>query len=104
LQETEPGDCAALRSDEVLTRDSDGPAKPGGLCDDLIERVYGFWPADLGDRLHVFAVLEKRHAERYRPQLQKTLEVCNQFGPIPFHIGLSAGVRSRHQPLSARAS
>ena len=67
--ETEPDDRPALRADEILARQPDGPAETGGLGDDLIERVHGFWPADPRDRLHLLAILEKLHAEGYRPQL-----------------------------------
>ena len=69
LGEAQPDDRPALRSDEILARDADGPAEPGGLRDDLIERVHRFRPADLGDRLHFFPMLEQLHAEPDRPQL-----------------------------------
>jgi hypothetical protein len=55
-----------LRAYEVLAGDADGPAEASGLRDDLVERVYRFRPADLGDCLHLFAPLEKLHAERNR--------------------------------------
>src|SRR6516164_9441100 len=85
LGKTEPDNRPTLGSDEVLARDADSPAEPSRLCHDLIERVHGFRSADPGDRLHVFAVLEKLHTERDRPQPQQALEVGNQFRPIVFH-------------------
>jgi hypothetical protein len=77
-----------LRSDEVLARDADGPAEPGSLRDDLIERVHRFWSADLGDRLHFFAALEELHAERDRPQLEQALQIAGEFRPVVLHSGL----------------
>src|SRR6516162_1179929 len=67
--ETEPDDRPALRADEILARQPDGPTETGGLGDDLIKGVHRFRPADPRDRLHLLAVLEELHAERDRPQL-----------------------------------
>jgi hypothetical protein len=69
FRETEPDDRPALRADEILTRQPDGPAEPRRLGDDLIERVHRFRPPDPRDRLHLLAALEQLHAERDRPQL-----------------------------------
>jgi hypothetical protein len=69
LGSTEPDHRTALRTDEIFARQPDGPAEAGGLGDDLIEGVHSFWPANPRDRLHLFAILEKLHAEGYRPQL-----------------------------------
>jgi hypothetical protein len=74
-----------LRADEILARNADDPAEAGGLRDDLIERVHGFRPANLRDRLHVVAVFEELHAKRDRPQLQQALQVCAELCPVRRH-------------------
>jgi hypothetical protein len=74
-----------MRPNEILAGDADRPTKPGGLRDDLIERVDGFRPADPRDRLHFAAALEQLHAERDGPQLQQALQIGGQFPPIMRH-------------------
>ena len=91
--QAEADDCSALRADEVLAGDADGPAEAGGLRDDLVERVHRFRPADPRDRLHLFTVLEKLHTERYRPQLQQPLEIGGGFAQSCFVSAFLEAVR-----------
>ena len=69
FRQTEPDHRPALRTNEILARQPDGPAETSGLGDDLIERVHRFRPPNPRDRLHLLATLEELHAERDRPQL-----------------------------------
>jgi hypothetical protein len=69
LGQPEPDDGTALRADEIIARDPDGPTEARRLGDDLIEGVHRFRPPDPRDRLHLLAALEQLHAERDRPQL-----------------------------------
>jgi len=89
FREAEPDHRPALRSDEVLARDADGPAEPGRLCNDLIERVHGFRTANPRDGLHLAAILEELHAKRDHPQLQQALQVGGELCPILRHSRLS---------------
>jgi len=54
--------------------------------DDLIESVYGFWPADLRDRLHVLAALEELHTKRDGFEPQEAFEIGGEFGPVVHHV------------------
>ena len=58
LRKPEPDHRPALRADEIIAREPDGPAEAGGLRDDLIERVHRFRPPDPRDRFHFFAAFE----------------------------------------------
>jgi len=69
LREPEPDHRSALRADEILAREPDGPAETSGLRDNLVKGVHRFRPPDPRDRLHLLAALEELHAERDRPQL-----------------------------------
>jgi hypothetical protein len=69
FRETEPDHRPALRANQILARQPDGPAEARGLRDDLIEGVHRFRPADARDPLHFLAALEELHAKRDRPQL-----------------------------------
>ena len=64
---------AALRADEVLAGDADGPPEARGLADHLIQRMHGFRAADARDRFHVRAPLEQFHREDDAPQPKQLL-------------------------------
>jgi hypothetical protein len=89
FRQTEPDHRTALRTDEILARQSDGPTKTSGLGNDLIQGVHRFRPSNPWDRLHLLATLEELHAERDRPQLQKALQIGDKFGPVGVHHGIS---------------
>src|SRR5438067_2081927 len=72
--QTEADHRAALRSDEILARNTDSPTEASGLRDHLVERVHAFRPTDPRDRLHLVAALEQLHAEWDRSQLQQALQ------------------------------
>src|SRR2546430_3812651 len=83
-------DRTALRPDQVVSGDADGPSEPRRLRNHLIQRMDRFGSANLGDRFHVCATLEKLHAKRDRAQLQEGLEFHGEIAnPVRYKFNTS---------------
>lgn len=60
----------ALRADEIIRRDADGPSKARSLTDDLIKRVNRLGTANAINRLHLLAAHKHLHAEGNGAELE----------------------------------
>src|SRR5262249_26326654 len=89
LRKPEPNHRSALRTDEILAREPDGPAEACRLGHDLVEGVHRFRPPDPRNPLHLLAAFEELHAERDCAQLQKALQIGNELAPVLTHVGIS---------------
>ncbi len=75
-------DGTALRTDQVFARDAEREAQACGLRDDLVCRVDGLGPAQLGHGQHVLDALEQLHADGRGLQTQQAVQLVDERGPV----------------------
>jgi hypothetical protein len=91
-----PDHGAALRADEILTGDADGPAEPRGHADDLVGGMHRRGTADFRDRGHLLDAGKHLDADHGRLQAKQAVEVGHHVGQIErFRRLLLHGVNSR---------
>jgi hypothetical protein len=78
----EPDHGAALRADEIVGGDADGPAQPGSHADDLVGGVDRARPPDLFDSHHVLDTREQLHADHGGLQPQQIVEIGDHAGEV----------------------
>src|SRR6185312_9118755 len=83
---------AALRSDEVVGCDTDRPAEPRGLGDDLVGGVNRLGTADARNRLHLCDGLKQLHADRCGAQPQQQVEIVDDRVPVVTRSIVGAGL------------
>ena len=102
----QPDDRAALRTDQVLHRDTDGPSEPRGLRDDLVGGVNRLGAANLRDRLHLLDRREHLHADGGGAKPQQRVEVIDDglpvVGGLPRRGCFDFFLRHNHRSSEAR--
>jgi hypothetical protein len=95
---------AALRADQILSRDADGPAEPRCHADDLIGGMHRRGTADFRDRRHVFDAREHLDADHGRLQPKQAVQVGHHAGQVERfrRCLLLHGVNSQSGALSRR--
>jgi len=87
---------AALRADQIIGGDADGPAEPRGHADDLVGGMHRRGTADFRDRGHLLDASEHLDADHGRLQAKQTVEVGHHAGQIErFRRLLLHGVNSQ---------
>ncbi len=82
----EPDHGAALRADEIVGGDADGPAQPRGHADDLVGGVNRRRSPDLRDRRHLVHLREHLHADHGGLQAKQVVQIGHHAGQIEFFV------------------
>ena len=75
-------DRAALRADEIVSGDANGPAKPGGHADDLVGGMDRGRPPDLLYRRHLLDGCKHLQANHGRLEAEQAVEIVHHAGQI----------------------